>query len=177
MQQIDVIVAGASHNSHVSACHPTKAGLRVLVLEAHQTSCGMTCTNPMAPEAPEHRINEASIHTSMFDELELAKRSDLSQRLIAPCHYLLNSNGEASFGMWRGPHHTASEISHFSRMDAQAWLQMSESADAPCASASRWSATRSQSRDSISAARDTPNTRICSQPGRNTAFILLKDGR
>ncbi|WP_423357429.1 hypothetical protein [Pseudomonas citronellolis] len=135
MQQIDVIVAVAGHNSHASACYPTKAGLKVLVLEAHQTPGGMTFPNPMAPERPEHLINEASIHASVFDELELAKKSGLSQRLIDPCHYPQCSNSEASFGMWRDARRTASEISHFSKKDAQAWLQMSESADAPCASA------------------------------------------
>ncbi len=136
MQNVDVIVAGAGHNGLVSACYLAKAGLKVLVLEAHQTPGGMTCTNPMAPEAPEHIINEASIHASMFrmspinDELELEKKFGLRQRLIDPCHYQLCSDGDASFGMWRDPNRTAKEISHFSKRDAQAWLKMSETIDA-----------------------------------------------
>ncbi len=136
MQNVDVIVAGAGHNGLVSACYLAKAGLKVLVLEAHQTPGGMTCTNPMAPEAPEHIINEASIHASMFrmspinDELELEKKFGLRQRLIDPCHYQLCSDGEASFGMWRDANRTAKEISHFSKKDAKAWLQMSETIDA-----------------------------------------------
>lgn len=136
MQDIDVIVAGAGHNGLVSACYLAKAGLKVLVLEAHTTPGGMTCTNPMAPEAPEHIINEASIHASMFrmspinDELELEKKFGLRQRLIDPCHYQLCSDGERSFGMWRDARRTAAEISHFSKKDAEAWLKMSETADA-----------------------------------------------
>lgn len=130
-ESYDVIVAGAGHNGLVAACYLAKSGLKVLVVEAHETPGGMTSTNPMAPEAPEHIINEASIHASLFrispidKELELTTKYGLRQRIIDPCHVQLAADGDASIAMWRDANKTAEEIRHFSHKDADAWLQMS----------------------------------------------------
>lgn len=136
-KEFDVIVAGAGHNGLTASCYLAKAGLKVLVIEAHDTPGGMTATNPMAPEAPEHIINEASIHASLFrlspinEELELEKRFGLRQRLIDPCHIqLISPEGEESFGMWNDANKTAEEIKYFSPKDAKVWLEMSELFDA-----------------------------------------------
>jgi phytoene dehydrogenase-like protein len=132
---IDAIVAGAGHNGLVAACYLARAGLKVLVLEASPTAGGMTSTNPMAPEAPEHIINEASIHASLFRlspiaaELELETKFGLRQRLIDPCHVQLSSNGDASIAMWRDANRTAEEIKYFSKKDAQTWLEYSDLID------------------------------------------------
>ncbi|MEQ9586419.1 MAG: NAD(P)/FAD-dependent oxidoreductase [Parvibaculaceae bacterium] len=132
----DVIVAGAGHNGLVAACYLAKAGLKVLVLEAHNTVGGMTSTNPMAPEAPDHMINEASIHASLFRmspidrELELTQRFGLKQRVIDPCHVQLAADGDASLAMWNDASKTAEEIKHFSKRDAQAWIELSNTIDA-----------------------------------------------
>lgn len=129
---LDVIVAGAGHNGLIAACYLARGGLKVLVVEAHDTVGGMTCTNPMAPEAPDHMINEASIHASLFrlspidDELELSRKYGLKQRIIDPCHVQLNSEGDESIAMWRDANRTAEEIRYFSPRDARAWLELSE---------------------------------------------------
>jgi thioredoxin reductase len=68
----DVVVVGAGHNGLVAACYLAKAGLDVLVVERGRTPGGMTSTNPMAPEAPDHMINEASIHASLFRTTNIA---------------------------------------------------------------------------------------------------------
>lgn len=132
-KQFDVIVVGAGHNGLASACYLAKGGLRTLVLEAHDTPGGMTCTNPMAPEAPEHIINEASIHASLFrlspidEELELSSKFGLRQRQIDPCHIqLMSAESEESLAMWNDPRKTAEEIKYYSPQDAKAWLEMSE---------------------------------------------------
>ena len=133
----DVIVAGAGHNGLVSACYLAKSGLRVLVLEASDTPGGMTATNPMTPEAPEHIINEASIHASLFrlspidQELELGSKFGLVQRQIDPCHIqLMSAESPESLAMWNDPRKTAEEIKYYSPKDAKAWLEMSEVIDA-----------------------------------------------
>jgi phytoene dehydrogenase-like protein len=126
---LDVIVAGAGHNGLVAACYLARAGLGVLVLEAHETVGGMTCTNPMAPEAPDHLINEASIHASLFRmspidaELELSEKYGLTQRVIDPCHVQLSADGDESIGMWRDPVRMANEIRYFSPKDADAYIE------------------------------------------------------
>jgi phytoene dehydrogenase-like protein len=125
----DVIVAGSGHNGLVAACYLAKAGLDVLVVEAHDTPGGMTATNPMAPEAPGHLINEASIHasllrtTSIDAELGLSARHGLRMRPIDPAHVHLGHEGE-SIAMWRDPARTAAEIRHFSRKDADAYVEL-----------------------------------------------------
>ncbi len=127
----DVVVAGAGHNGLVAACYLARSGLKVLVVEAHETVGGMTSTNPMAPEAPEHLINEASIHASLFrlspidHELELSSKYGLRQRIIDPCHVQLAADSDASIAMWRDPMQTAREIEYFSPKDAKAWLELS----------------------------------------------------
>ena len=135
-KDIDVIVVGAGHNGLIGACYLAKSGLKVLVVESYQTVGGMTCTNPMAPEAPEHIINEASIHASLFrmspidKELELTTKYGLRQRIIDPCHVQLAADGDASIAMWRDANKTADEIKYFSEKDAKAWLEFSMTIDA-----------------------------------------------
>jgi phytoene dehydrogenase-like protein len=130
--EVDVIVAGSGHNGLVGACYLARSGLEVLVVEAHETPGGMTATNPMAPEAPDHLINEASIHASMFrmapidEELELTSKFGLRQRLIDPCHVQLNPHGDESLALWRDPKKTAEEIAYFSPKDAKAYLELAE---------------------------------------------------
>src|SRR5258708_3293466 len=116
--EADVIVVGAGHNGLVAACYLAKAGYSVGVVEQAATPGGMTSTNPMAPEAPDHLINEASIHASLFrttpinDELQLAKKYGLRQRLINPAHVQLNPDGE-SLAWWREMDRTVEEIRYF----------------------------------------------------------------
>jgi phytoene dehydrogenase-like protein len=85
----------------------------------------------MAPEAPDHLINEASIHASLFrttpidNELGLSSRYGLRQRLINPAHVHLGPEGE-SIAMWREAEKTIEEMKRFSRRDAQRWRELSE---------------------------------------------------
>ena len=135
---VDVIVAGAGHNGLVAAAYLAKAGLDVLVVEAYPTPGGMTCTNPMAPEAPEYLINEASIQPSLFrtttidKDLQLGSKYGLRQKVVDPAHVQLNYDG-SSLALWRDPRRTAEELKHFSPRDAEAFLDLYRVIDAACA--------------------------------------------
>lgn len=130
LRSADVVVVGAGHNGLVAACYLARSGADVLVVERYATPGGMTSTNPLAPEAPDHLINEASIHASLFRttkidaELALSSKYGLRQRVIDPAHVHLGPEGE-SIAMWRDPMRTVEEIKRFSRRDAQKWLELS----------------------------------------------------
>lgn len=134
-READVIVVGSGHNGLVAAAYLAKAGLDVLVVEASPTTGGMTSTNPFEPEAPEYKINEASIQASLFRtttidrDLGLSRNYGLRQTVIDPAHFQLAADG-SSLGLWRDPRKTAAELEYFSKRDARALLELYEVIDA-----------------------------------------------
>jgi phytoene dehydrogenase-like protein len=129
LRSADVVVVGAGHNGLVCAAYLAKAGLDVLVVEAYKTPGGMTSTNAMEPEAPEYRINEASLQASLFrtttidKDLGLSRKYGLKQKVIDPAHVQLNYDG-SSLALWRDPRRTAEELKHFSPRDADSLLEL-----------------------------------------------------
>jgi len=131
----DVVIVGGGHNGLIAACYLARAGVDVLVVEAHEKAGGMTATSPMVPEAPDHLINEGSIQASLFNastivaELELETKYGLRNRFIDPFHVHLGKEGE-SLAFWRDPRKTAEEIKHFSPEDAERFLKLCRTIDA-----------------------------------------------
>jgi phytoene dehydrogenase-like protein len=130
-RHIDVIVAGAGHNGLVAAAYLAKAGLDVLVLEASPVFGGMTATNAIFPEAPDHLINEGSVQASLFRtttidaELELSTKYGLRQRVTDPAHVQMQLD-RRSLALWRDPRKVADELRYFSPQDAKAYLDIYE---------------------------------------------------
>lgn len=129
----DVIVVGAGHNGLVAACYLARAGRKVLVLEASETFGGMTSTNAVFPNAPQHRINEGGMDvtllraSSIVADLEL-ERHGFGQIEVDPPYAFLQPDG-SSLCIWRDPQKTADEIHHFSKRDAAAYLEFANSID------------------------------------------------
>jgi phytoene dehydrogenase-like protein len=129
----DIIVIGAGHNGLTAAAYLQKAGRQVTVVEASPTVGGMTSTYATIPGAPGHLVNEGAVQASLFrattisHDLQLG-RYGLREVEADPQHMHLGPDGE-SLGIWRDPNRTAAELRRFSRKDAAAWLEMSETLD------------------------------------------------
>jgi phytoene dehydrogenase-like protein len=133
-EQADVIIVGAGHNGLTAACYLARAGVDVLVLERSPTFGGMTSTNALIPEAPEHLFNEGAIHATgiwresrIADELGL-ERFGLRPLPVDPIHVQLGPEGE-SFAVFGDVRKTVEDLRRLSPRDARAWEELSEMLD------------------------------------------------
>ena len=128
MNEFDVVVAGAGHNSLVCAAYLARAGLRVLVLERAATIGGDTATEEVTLPGFRHDLC-ASAHTIFQaspivrnDELRLG-RYGLRYLFPDPVVVMPFEDGR-SITMFRDRDATAREIARFSRTDAAAYAQL-----------------------------------------------------
>src|SRR4051812_19357430 len=134
-REVDVIVGGGGHNGLTAGCYLARAGLDVLVVEAAGQIGGMTATNATLPDAPEHRFNEGAIQlTGIFRLSEIARELDLPRHglreiPVDPAHLQLGPDG-SSLGIWKDRERTIAELERYSRKDARAWRELSETLDA-----------------------------------------------
>lgn len=134
-READVVIVGGGHNGLTAGCFLARAGLDVVVVEAHHEVGGMTATNATLAAAPEHRFNEGAIQlTGVFRLSQIAAELDLPrfglrEVPVEPAHLQLGPNGE-SLGIWQDRARTARELQRFSKKDARAWLELSETLDA-----------------------------------------------
>jgi phytoene dehydrogenase-like protein len=131
--RFDVVVAGAGHNSLVSAAYLAKAGLRCVVLEARATIGGNTATEELTLPgyrhdscSTAHNLIQAS-PTLRFDELSLGNFG-LEYIQPDPAVHLPFPDG-TSLTMWREIDRTVAEFERFSKADGAAYRRMIEEYD------------------------------------------------
>ena len=130
---VDIVVAGAGHNSLLTACYLAKAGYRCLVLDARPIPGGGAATEElMLPGfgidtcATGHtmiRVNPALLH----DELGL---TDYGLRYAEPdpvAHVAFPDGRQLT--MWLDRDRTAAEVARFSAEDATAYLRLLDEYD------------------------------------------------
>ncbi|MGH9067824.1 MAG: phytoene desaturase family protein [Acidimicrobiales bacterium] len=124
----DVVVAGAGHNSLVTAAYLARAGLRCLVLEARPAVGGDTSSEELTLPgflhdtcSTAHNLIQAS-PTLRHDELGLGAYG-LEYLHPDPVVHLPFPDG-ASITQWRDPEATAAELARFSGRDAAAYLRL-----------------------------------------------------
>src|SRR5918992_420792 len=128
MQETDVVVAGAGHNSLIAAAYLAKAGFSVLVVEARDVAGGNTVTEELTLPGFKHdscssaHILIQSNPLMRNDELGL-DRYGLRYVFTDPALVMPFEDG-SSITMWRDRNRTAAELARFSRRDGDAYLRM-----------------------------------------------------
>jgi phytoene dehydrogenase-like protein len=130
----DVIIVGAGHNGLTAGCYLARAGVDVLVVERSPTVGGMTSTNALIPEAPDHVFNEGAIHaTGIWREARIAEELNLASfglrpLPVDPIHVQLGPDGD-SIAIFAETRKTIEDIRRVSPRDARAWEELSEMLD------------------------------------------------
>jgi phytoene dehydrogenase-like protein len=125
----DVLVAGAGHNSLITACYLARAGYRVLVLDARPIPGGGAATEE--PLLPGYRIDSCSTgHTIIQgnpliadDELSLLKEYGLDYIDPDPVAHVGFPDG-TRLTHWLDLDRTLDEFARFSTADADAYARM-----------------------------------------------------
>jgi beta-carotene ketolase (CrtO type) len=130
-ERYDVIVVGGGSNGLTAAAFLSRAGKRVLVLEAAPLVGGFSTTEELIREAPGFRFNKHAIDlfscmipTSIVDDLEL-RRYGFQTVVTDPYATYLGPDGE-SIAQWRDIDRTCAEIARFSRRDAERYRRFAQ---------------------------------------------------
>src|SRR2546425_2069487 len=128
MSQWDIVVAGAGHNSLLTAAYAARAGFKVLVLEGSPRIGGDTTCEELTlpgfihdPCATAHNLIQSN-PLMRNDELHLDK---YGLRYLAPDPvFTMPFRDGRSITMWRDLDRTCAELARFSRSDAEAYRQL-----------------------------------------------------
>ncbi len=130
----DIVVAGAGHNSLLTACYLAKAGYRCLVLDARPIPGGGAATEELL--LPGFGIDTCATGHTMIrvnpalsqDELGLTAHYGLRYAEPDPVEHVAFPDGE-QFTMWLDRDRTAEEVARFSKADAAAYLRLLDEYD------------------------------------------------
>ncbi len=146
MTSADIVVAGAGHNSLLTACYLAKAGYRCLVLDARSIPGGGAATEELL--LPGFGIDTCATGHTMIrvnpallrDELGLIADYGLRYVEPDPVEQVAFPDGE-QFTMWLDRERTAEEVARFCRDDAAAYRRLLDDYDEVKAMFSRWQFT------------------------------------
>ena len=130
----DVVVAGAGHNSLLTACYLAKAGYRCLVLDARPIPGGGAATEELV--LPGFGIDTCATGHTMIrvnpallaDELGLIADYGLSYAEPDPVEQVAFPDGE-QLTMWLDRERTVEEVARFSTVDAAAYRRLLDEYD------------------------------------------------
>ncbi|MBO0816661.1 MAG: NAD(P)/FAD-dependent oxidoreductase [Actinobacteria bacterium] len=142
----DIVVAGAGHNSLLTACYLAKAGYRCLVLDARGIPGGGAATEELL--LPGFGIDTCATGHTMIrvnpallrDELGLIAGYGLRYVEPDPVEQVAFPDGE-QLTMWLDRERTIEEVARFSREDAAAYRRLLDDYDEVKALFSRWQFT------------------------------------
>ena len=127
MSSFDVVVAGAGHNSLVTAAYLAKAGFEVLVLEERPVVGGNTATEELTLPgflhdscSTAHNLIQAS---PALKELRLVEDYGVEYLQPDPVVHVVFGDGE-SITQWRDLERTCEEFARFSARDAEAYRRL-----------------------------------------------------
>ena len=128
MSDWDVVVAGAGHNSLLTAAYAARAGFKVLVLEGADRIGGDTTCEELTlpgfihdPCATAHNLIQSN-SLMRHDELQL-ERYGLRYLYPDPVFTMPFRDGR-SITMWRDLDRTCAELARFSKPDADAYREL-----------------------------------------------------
>ncbi len=133
--QADVVVAGAGHNSLITAAYLSRAGHRCLVLDARPVAGGGVASEELL--LPGFKLDSCSTGHTLIqtnpllaaDELGLIAEHGLEYIEPDPVAHVVFPDGE-SMTMWLDVERTCMEIERFSTVDAEAYRRMLAEYDA-----------------------------------------------
>ena len=130
----DVVVAGAGHNSLITAAYLTRAGLRCQVLDARPVPGGGVASEELL--LPGYRLDSCSTGHTLIqinplladDELGLVAEHGLEYLAPDPVAHVVFPDGEA-LTMWLDRERTCAEIARFSPADAVGYRRLLDEYD------------------------------------------------
>jgi phytoene dehydrogenase-like protein len=128
-ERADIVVAGAGHNSLITAAYLATAGHEVLVLDARSIPGGGAASEELL--APGYLIDSCSTGHTLIqtnpllvdDELGLLERYGLSYIEPDPFAHIVFPDGE-QLTMWLDLDRSCEELARFSRRDADSYRRM-----------------------------------------------------
>jgi phytoene dehydrogenase-like protein len=133
-EAVDIVVAGAGHNSLITAAYLAKAGYEVLVLDARDIPGGGAASEEML--LPGYLIDSCSTGHTLIqsnplltnDELGLLGHYGLEYLLPDPYAHVAFPDGK-HLSMWLDAERSYEEVASFSRADADTYRRMIEEYD------------------------------------------------